>query len=92
MRRWITRKTLGGIAVERPRRCYDAASIIAIPGMRTIDECVHLMLREDEVIVDSLDQLTIHIKRAGAVVGYFEITRIISEPSSSETSVSGCLS
>ena len=74
MPRWITRKTLDGREVEPPRRCYDPATIAAIPGVRTIEECVHLMLGNGERITGKFDQARIEIMRSGSVVGYFEIT------------------
>jgi hypothetical protein len=75
MPRWITRKTPDGREVEPPRRCYDPATIAAIPGVRTLEECVQLMLRKDERITGNPDQPRIEIMRGESVVGCFEITR-----------------
>jgi hypothetical protein len=76
MPRWITKKSVDGTALDPPARCYDAATIAAIPGVRTIEECVRVLLEEDESIVGGLDQSRIPIKRGNAVVGYFEIQRM----------------
>jgi hypothetical protein len=70
----LVRKTLEGIAVGPPRQCYGVTSIVAIPGVRTVEEWVHALLEDDESIVEGLDQPRIHIKRGDAVIGYFEIT------------------
>jgi hypothetical protein len=75
MPRWITRRTLDGVGVAPPEHCYEPATIAAIPGVRTIEECVLQMLREDERIDGELDQPRISIKRGDEVIGYFEITR-----------------
>jgi hypothetical protein len=75
MPRWITRRTVDGREAEPPRRCYDPVTIAAIPGVRTIEECLHLMLRKGERITGKLDEARIDIERDGSIVGYFEITR-----------------
>jgi hypothetical protein len=75
MPRWITRKTVDGLEVAPPRRCYDPATIAAIPGVRTVEECVQTLLGKDERIDNGLDQPKIPIKRGNSLVGYFEITR-----------------
>ena len=75
MPRWIMRKTLDGREVGPPRHCYDPATIAAIPGIRTIEECVHLMLRKGESIRGTFDLPRIEILDGDEVVGYFEITR-----------------
>jgi hypothetical protein len=76
MPRWITRKSVDGAVVEPPTRCYDPASIAAIPGVRTIEECVRFLLEDDESIEGGLDQPTIAIKRGEALVGYIEVSRM----------------
>ena len=66
---------MDGVQVKQPIPCYERASIAAVPGMRTVEECVNLLLDEDEQIVGDLDEWTIAIQRAGTVVGYLEIRR-----------------
>jgi hypothetical protein len=65
---------MDGVQVKHPIPCYGRTSIAAVPGMRTLEECVRLLLEEGEQIVGDLDQPTIAIQRAGTVVGYLEIT------------------
>lgn len=78
--RWITRRANDGSVIDPPVRCYDPASIAAIPGVRTLEECVRLLLKKDETIVGGLDQPRIIIKRGDAVVGYFEVVRAQPDP------------
>src|SRR5688572_29837639 len=40
MPRWITRRTMDGVQVKHPIPCYGRTSIAAVPGMRTLEECV----------------------------------------------------
>jgi hypothetical protein len=75
MPRWITRKTLDGLEVAPPMRCHDPESIAAVPGIYTIEECVHILLGKDEAIDDEFDRARIPIRRGNAVVGYLEVTR-----------------
>ena len=79
MPRWITRKTIDGVQVQPPIPCYDRTSVVAVPGIRTVEECVNLLLDEDEQIVGDLDEWVIAIQREGTVVGYLEIRRPLDE-------------
>jgi hypothetical protein len=66
---------MDGEVLEPPTRCYDPASIAAIPGVRTVEECVRLSLKQGESIVGELDQPRIPIKLGESVVGFFEVVR-----------------
>jgi hypothetical protein len=66
---------MDGEVLEPPTRCYGPASIAAIPGVRTVEECVRLSLKHGESIVGELDQPRIPIKLGESVVGFFEIVR-----------------
>lgn len=76
MPRWVTIKAVDGAVVVPPTRCYDPATIAAIPGLRTIDECVRFLLEDDESIEGGLEQTKIPIKRGEALVGYLEVSRM----------------
>jgi hypothetical protein len=85
MPRRIVRKTLEGAAEGPQRQCYGVRSIVAVPGVRTVEEWVQALLQDGESIVEGLDQPKIHIKRGDVVIGYFEITP--SPPGSESTSM-----
>ena len=76
MTQLITKMSVDGAVLEPSAPCYDPASIAAIPGVRTIEECVRVLLEKDETIVGGLDQAMIPIKRGDTIIGYFEIERI----------------
>jgi hypothetical protein len=73
MSRWITRKDVDGRQVKPPIHCYDETSIVAVPGLRTVEQCVRILLAEDEQIVGGLNRGIVPIQREGTVVGYLEI-------------------
>jgi hypothetical protein len=74
MPRTLIRKTPEGVVIGEPRQCYGMTAIAAVPGMRTVEEWVHVLLAEDEMIVGGFEQPRIAIKRGEVVVGYFEVT------------------
>lgn len=74
MPRVLVRKAPDGVALGPARQCYGVTAIVAVPGVRTVEEWVQALLEDDESVVGPLDQPRITIKRGDDVVGYFEIT------------------
>jgi hypothetical protein len=73
MPRFLVRRTTDGVAIGPARQCYGVTAVVAVPGVRTVEEWVHALLEDDESVVGALDQPKITIVRGDDVVGYFEI-------------------
>jgi hypothetical protein len=71
---WVTRRTIEGFEVEPPRACFDPGTIIAQPGRMTIEECVAMLVREDERCLGASGKRP--IKRGAELVGYIDISEV----------------
>jgi hypothetical protein len=74
MSRWVTRRTVDGIEVEPPRACFDPGTIIAQPGRMTIEECVAMLVNQDECCLGASNKRP--IRRGAELVGYIDITEV----------------
>lgn len=71
--RWVLRKGLNGSRESALVRCFVKNAIVAEPGLRTVEECIALLLRDGEVCKDVEGHMEIH--RGDGIAGYIEITR-----------------
>lgn len=71
--RWAIRRDVFGKAEGEALRCFLPHAIVAEPGLRSIDQCVSMLLGEGETCAGG-DQDQV-ILRNGQVVGHICITR-----------------
>lgn len=69
--RWVSRKNLDGVPVREPLACFIARAIVAEPGLRTVEQCIHDLLEPGEEVRGESDER--QILKAGCVVGFIEI-------------------
>jgi hypothetical protein len=74
MSRWVTRRTIEGFEVAPPRACFDPGTIIAKPGHMTVEECVAMLVAQDERCLGASNKRP--IKRGAELVGYIDITEV----------------
>jgi hypothetical protein len=74
MSRWVTRRTIEGFEVEPPRACFDPGTIVAQPGRMTVEECVAMLVSQDERCLGASNKRP--IKRGAELVGYIDITEV----------------
>ena len=60
--------------MEPPRVCFDPDTIIARPWSTTVDECVAMLVSEDERCIGASNRRP--IKRGVELVGYIDITEV----------------
>lgn len=72
MSKWITRRDLEEHAVGRSMLCVQPGSITAQLGMRTIEECIAILVAPDEVCEGVSDRRP--IKKNGKLVGHIVIS------------------
>ena len=69
--RWVTRKDLDGLLVDEPQACFVAQAIVAEPGLRTVEQCIHSLLESGEEVRGQGDDR--QIVKDQRIVGYIEI-------------------
>ena len=74
MPQWVTRRTIDGFEVNPPRACLDPDTIIAQPGRMTVEECVAMLVAQDECCLGASNKRP--IKRGAELVGYIEISEV----------------
>jgi hypothetical protein len=71
--RWIVRRDVDGKEVGDPLRCYDQNVIIAVPGVRSIEQCLVDLLRPGEECLGQGEKRPIMFY--GKYVGHIETRR-----------------
>jgi hypothetical protein len=74
MSRWVTRRSIDGFEVAPPRDCFDPDTIAAQPGRMTVEECVAMLIAQDERCIGESNKRP--IKRGAKLVGYIEISEV----------------
>lgn len=71
--RWVTRRDVSGKALGEPLRCFLPHAIVAEPGLRSVDQCVQLLVEKGETCVGDEEHRL--IMNHGTVVGHIDVTR-----------------
>ena len=71
MPKCVFRTDLRQQPVSGPLSCIDASELIYRPEAPTVEECVHMLLAEDEICLGSSDKR--EIWQGARVVGYIRI-------------------
>ena len=60
--------------VGEPLPCVDASEIVYRPAAHTVNECVQLLLREDEICLGASEERS--VMRGARVIGYIRIVDV----------------
>jgi hypothetical protein len=71
--RWVVRRSVDGYEAAPPMRCLADDTIAAEPGLRSVAECVAILLEEGERCEGVSDKRP--VRKFGQLVGYIEISR-----------------
>jgi len=73
--RRIVRLDLEGREVRKPLRCIFPGAIAAEPGIRTIEQCIAMLLIDGESAEGDSDRRV--VTQAGKVVGYIDLSEVV---------------
>ena len=68
MPKYVIRTDLQNRPVGKPKLCVDPMEMFACPGLPTVEQCVQLLLGDDEIYLGMSDKR--RIMRGPRVVGY----------------------
>jgi hypothetical protein len=72
--RWVVRRDTKGRQVGEPLRCFLPGAIVAEPGLRTLEQCITILLIDGECAEGNSDKRV--IKHEGKLSGYIHITEV----------------
>jgi hypothetical protein len=71
--RWVVRRSLDGYEAAPPMKCLADDSIAAEPGLRSVAQCVAILLEDGESCEGVSDKRP--VLKDGQLVGYIDISR-----------------
>jgi hypothetical protein len=70
---WVARMNVDHAPVGDPLRCFLSDAIVAVPGVRTVEQCIADLVTSGETVIGDSNKRP--IMKSGQLVGYISITR-----------------